>query len=223
MLQSIAQEFLNYASTIIAKQAVLAIFNLFGGGGVSPKSGGGGLENVLKNPDFLKYSNFANGGVMTDHGPLKLQKYARGGIASSPQLAMYGEGSMPEAYVPLPDGRSIPVSLRLPYQGKGGDAAPLEAPYQAKGGDAAPLALPFDKRASTISGLSAVAQQQAAMDAMAAAEPLRIEYSRVGAGDLPFVTEEQHQRGMAQAAQAAEAATLRRLRTSPATRRRVGV
>ena len=44
-------------------------------------------------------------------GYLKPQKYARGGIARSPQLAMFGEGSMPEAYVPLPDGRTIPVSL----------------------------------------------------------------------------------------------------------------
>jgi len=41
-----------------------------------------------------------------------LKRYARGGIANSPQLAMFGEGSMPEAYVPLPDGRSIPVSMK---------------------------------------------------------------------------------------------------------------
>ncbi len=54
---------------------------------------------------------FANGGIMTDQGPLPLNKYANGGIATSPQLAMFGEGSMPEAYVPLPDGRSIPVTM----------------------------------------------------------------------------------------------------------------
>jgi len=54
---------------------------------------------------------FAMGGVMTSSGPLPLEKYAKGGIAKSPQLALYGEGSRPEAYVPLPDGRSIPVSM----------------------------------------------------------------------------------------------------------------
>jgi lambda family phage tail tape measure protein len=59
---------------------------------------------------------FANGGVMTDHGPLALKTYARGGIANTPQLAMFGEGSMPEAYVPLPDGKRIPVAM----QGSGG-------------------------------------------------------------------------------------------------------
>ena len=55
---------------------------------------------------------FAMGGVMTDKGPLPLKRYASGGIATSPQLALFGEGSRPEAYVPLPDGRSIPVTMK---------------------------------------------------------------------------------------------------------------
>jgi hypothetical protein len=55
---------------------------------------------------------FAMGGIMTQQGPLKLKRYAAGGIATGPQLAMYGEGSRPEAYVPLPDGRSIPVTMK---------------------------------------------------------------------------------------------------------------
>jgi len=58
---------------------------------------------------------FADGGIMTSGGSVPLKKYASGGIANSPQLAMFGEGRMPEAYVPLPDGRSIPVTM------KGGD------------------------------------------------------------------------------------------------------
>jgi len=57
-------------------------------------------------------AGFADGGIMTSSGPQNLKKYARGGIANSPQLALFGEGSMPEAYVPLPDGRSIPVSMK---------------------------------------------------------------------------------------------------------------
>lgn len=54
----------------------------------------------------------ANGGVMTDLGPMSLMKYSKGGIANKPQLALFGEGRMPEAYVPLPDGRSIPVTMQ---------------------------------------------------------------------------------------------------------------
>lgn len=55
---------------------------------------------------------FASGGIMTGSGPMPLKKYAMGGIANSPQMALFGEGRMPEAYVPLPDGRSIPVSMK---------------------------------------------------------------------------------------------------------------
>lgn len=57
------------------------------------------------------YYNFAAGGVMTGAGPLPLRRYASGGVANSPQMAIYGEGSKPEAYVPLEDGRTIPVTV----------------------------------------------------------------------------------------------------------------
>ncbi|HAX2345266.1 TPA: tape measure protein [Escherichia coli] len=54
---------------------------------------------------------FAKGGIFGKDGVIPLRQYQRGGIANSPQLALFGEGSMNEAYVPLPDGRSIPVTL----------------------------------------------------------------------------------------------------------------
>lgn len=65
------------------------------------------------------FFGFADGGVMTSAGPMALRTYASGGIANSPQLALFGEGSRPEAYVPLPDGRSIPVTMN--GTGAGGD------------------------------------------------------------------------------------------------------
>jgi len=71
---------------------------------------------------------FANGGIMTGDGPVPLKKYAQGGIANSPQLALYGEGSKPEAYVPLPDGRRIPVAM----QGSGGTTT-VNVSVDAKG------------------------------------------------------------------------------------------
>ena len=54
----------------------------------------------------------ANGGVFGPNGPIPLRTYSMGGIATSPQLALYGEGRQAEAYVPLPDGRSIPVTMQ---------------------------------------------------------------------------------------------------------------
>ena len=56
-------------------------------------------------------SSFAKGGVMTSKGPLPLNTYAKGGVATGPQVAIFGEGRKNEAYVPLPDNRSIPVTL----------------------------------------------------------------------------------------------------------------
>lgn len=60
----------------------------------------------------------ANGGIFGREGVVPLRAYQKGGIATSPQLAMFGEGSMNEAYVPLPDGRTIPVTLSAESAGK---------------------------------------------------------------------------------------------------------
>jgi lambda family phage tail tape measure protein len=57
-------------------------------------------------------AGFAMGGVMTSGGSIPLRKYSNGGVAKKPQLALFGEGRTPEAYVPLPDGRTIPVSIK---------------------------------------------------------------------------------------------------------------
>lgn len=72
----------------------------------------GPLAQVVSTMDFAGMFGFANGGIMTSAGPLPLRAYASGGIANSPQLALYGEGARPEAYVPLPDGRTIPVTMK---------------------------------------------------------------------------------------------------------------
>lgn len=82
------------------------IGSLFGGG---QAAGAGATE--MSQFDYAAISGFANGGIMTSSGSLGLHKYATGGVANSPQVALFGEGSTPEAYVPLPDGRSIPVTM----------------------------------------------------------------------------------------------------------------
>jgi len=121
-----AAEILKQTARMIIQQLILkTIMQALGaiGGG-----GGGGLGGIGASTQFnasgvnfnpAAFSGpklFANGGIMTGDGPVPLKKYASGGIANSPQLALYGEGSKPEAYVPLPDGRRIPVAM----QGGGG-------------------------------------------------------------------------------------------------------
>lgn len=76
--------------------------SFFTGGGSTPSLPG----VVLGGPGF------AMGGIMSSSGSLPLKKYAKGGIAKSPQMAIFGEGAQNEAYVPLPDGRSIPVTMK---------------------------------------------------------------------------------------------------------------
>jgi len=106
---------------LVLKQIMQAI-GFGGGGGGGLLAGGGGAftqfnaSSVGFNPLAFSGISFANGGIMTGDGPMPLNKYASGGIARSPQLAMFGEGSRPEAFVPLPDGRRIPVAM----QGGGG-------------------------------------------------------------------------------------------------------
>ena len=66
----------------------------------------------------------ANGGIFGSNGAVPLRAYQTGGIATTPQLALFGEGSMNEAYVPLPDGKTIPVTLSGDIGG-GGVMAPV--------------------------------------------------------------------------------------------------
>lgn len=85
-------------------------------------SSGGGATATAGESSVDASTLSANGNIMTSRGPAKLNRYANGGVANSPQVSIFGEGRTPEAYVPLPDGRSIPVSLKGAGQGsKGGD------------------------------------------------------------------------------------------------------
>jgi hypothetical protein len=55
---------------------------------------------------------------MSSQGAMPLSAYANGGVATGPQMALFGEGRHNEAFVPLPDGRTIPVTMRMPdYSG----------------------------------------------------------------------------------------------------------
>lgn len=109
-----AKDMLRGFSDTVRKMAAQALSanilnSLFGDMGKTGKVGGFAKDGV----DWLSsLFTFANGGIMTGAGPVPLRAYAGGGIADSAQVAVYGEGSMPEAFVPLPDGRAIPVKMQ---------------------------------------------------------------------------------------------------------------
>lgn len=106
MLRSLGKMLADLAAQASASSIGGFFGNLFGGGGGFMTNTG--LEGMSPT-DLAGY--FAKGGIMTSGGPIPLRKYDAGGIANSPQMAVYGEGKTPEAYVPLPDGRSIPVTV----------------------------------------------------------------------------------------------------------------
>ena len=116
--------FLNTMRQMAAELASQQIFKLIGQS-LSGVGGAGGILGGL----------FADGGVMTPAGPMPLKRYASGGIASSPQLALFGEGASNEAYVPLPDGRSIPVTMS--GGNSGGNQYNITVNVTSKEGDSA--------------------------------------------------------------------------------------
>lgn len=85
--------------------------SLFGGIGTTQNTGSAANSLGYVTDSYTGAYGFANGGVMTPYGKAPVRKYASGGIAKSPQVAIYGEGSMNEAFVPLPDGNTIPVTM----------------------------------------------------------------------------------------------------------------
>lgn len=86
-----------------------ALESLFSG------SGGGILGGL-----FGSIFGFAKGGVASNGRPQPLKTFARGGVSRS--AAIFGEAG-PEAAVPLPDGRSIPVKFHEPSVPKRAAAA----------------------------------------------------------------------------------------------------
>jgi len=113
-LKSMAQKFGDTIKRMIADAVAADLTRSLFGDLVDGGSGSGVAGGWLKSIGSL--FGFANGGIMSSAGPLPLHSYASGGIANTPQLALFGEGRMNEAYVPLPDGRNIPVKM----QGGGG-------------------------------------------------------------------------------------------------------
>ncbi|RRF43524.1 hypothetical protein EAO12_29790 [Klebsiella pneumoniae] len=114
---------LNFGMSMVSAATSVWAGSLASGAGGSGGSGGSGItqangQNIPPIPKFEK------GGIMGPNGVIPLKTYSKGGIATSPQLALFGEGKDNEAYVPLPDGRSIPVTM-TGNVGGGGTIAPV--------------------------------------------------------------------------------------------------
>jgi lambda family phage tail tape measure protein len=103
LADTILTEILRVMTNKLVAQFISGFLGMFTGG-----------AGFMSTGNFLQTTPHAKGGVFGPNGSVDLpfRAYAKGGVAKSPQLALFGEGSMPEAYVPLPDGRSIPVTMK---------------------------------------------------------------------------------------------------------------
>jgi TP901 family phage tail tape measure protein len=178
------KEFMSDALKQIGSQLLRMGLNMAAG----PMGSGGILS-------FLGFG-FEKGGIMTSKGAAPLKAYSRGGIANSPQLALFGEGSQPEAYVPLPDGRRIPVAMQAPRN----DNSRMRDVMGASPAAAAPPTLNMKFETTKINGVEYVSREQL--------ETAMAQTRRRAASDGA-------KRGMSM--------TLDKLQQSPATRSKVGI
>jgi tape measure domain-containing protein len=108
-LQSVGQALSQAASQMIATYIAIGIAKLFAGlGGASSDMSKAGISEGTLAPmrQYPMITN-ANGNVLKGG----FQAFANGGVVTGPTLGLVGEGKYNEAVVPLPDGRSIPVSF----------------------------------------------------------------------------------------------------------------
>src|SRR5262249_39916569 len=109
-LKDAAGQVLEQIAELIVKLYIIEplLDKLFGPAGTA----GGGLLGAGLIGGLFSFLGFANGGVFVPgSGRRPLKRFAGGGVSST--AAIFGEAG-PEAAIPLPDGHSVPVDLRMP-------------------------------------------------------------------------------------------------------------
>jgi len=101
MLKGFGQTIQRMVADAVAADLARSLFGSLTEGG----SGDGWIGGAMK----LVGSFFADGGIAENGKRVALPRFAGGGVSNS--AAIFGEAG-PEAAVPLPDGRSIPVTMK---------------------------------------------------------------------------------------------------------------
>ena len=197
MFKKVGAAFIDMAAQIMAQKMVLSIFGAFAGslaGGL-----GGGITPTVHQAAGLPATG-GNTGVtgnwMPSPGMGGWGNNAAGGYIDSPQLSMIAEGGQGEYVIPE---REMSSALARYSQGARGEAV-----------------------------LAGGAPDESAEGGVATAtSPIDVRFTSERINSIDYVTFDQFQAGVAAAAQQGakqgEMATLKRLRTSPGTRRGLGI
>jgi len=225
LMASIGKHFLDMAQQIITQQIAMILYGTImkalgvglSGGGAAPNysgvfsSGQAGFNpSVFTGPSLLPA---ANGATFAQNG---IQPFAMGGIVTKPTFFKYANGGAFSNGVMGEAGPEAIMPLKRGADGKLGVAARLDGAM---------------KRYRSTPGSAAAAAEgdSASLAAVGAAtmEPIDVRYSVERINNVDYVTADQFQRGMAQAAQQGaiqgERRAMRSLKNSAATRRGVGI
>lgn len=111
-----------------------------------------GITGAITGTGFLGGPSIpvaARGGVFRGavRETVPLRAFQRGGVADRPTMALFGEGRQAEAFVPLPDGKSIPVSLN---EDAPGGRQPVQINFNVSATDAASFDQQLARRRKTL-------------------------------------------------------------------------
>jgi len=139
-----------------------------------------------------------------------LPGFAAGGIVTRPTLAMVGEGGEPEAIIPFSKMNAAMSNWADGQRGPGmvGSTVPSTSN------------IPFTKSPEL---LMAERSERETITALNNPKPIDVRYESQVINGVEYVTAEQHQKGMAQAAERGRALALSALQNSVKTRKRVGM
>ncbi len=219
MLSSVAEHFMSMATKIIAQQITMILYGtIMKALGVSmPGGSSDGTNPPVTMPDAPQLTA-ANGGpvfgnspvIVGERGPELFVPFGNGEITSSESLGADMANAM-----------SIPF---VPGGNQGGTTSQMLSRQESiqvnRQENLRQLSVPFTRTSEA--SMMAAAEQQTA-EAISNPAPLDVRFESQSINGVEYVTAEQHQAGMAQAAERGRALTLQALQNSVKTRRRVGL
>jgi phage-related minor tail protein len=220
--KAIGEAFIQMATEIIAKQMAMIVFQTilkalggsssfgFSGAGPAQLPGGAGFAQGFSMPSLLAN---ADGNAFAKNG---IQPFATGGIVTRPTFFKYAKGGEMQNGLMGEAGPEAIMPLKRGADGKLGVAAKLDGAMGRYRRSPGSTGGPAGGGTDSESGAGSAAMQ-----------PIDVRYSVERINNVDYVTADQFQQGMAQAAQQGavqgERRAMRSLKNSSATRRSVGI